>query len=237
MLFLISIFDMPPQRHFLGSRWPSGSSVHSHGITMLSLVKKFDDLKAELDNDMYIDVILQVFDTGCEAHICNDLQGYTLATATKLLNMALSKTVPQMPYEIWHSKPTSYKYLRVWGSPVYIKRLVENKLGRPENHDHLIDDILLIGNDVKMLSNIKAWLSAQFFMKDMGEASYILGYSDASFQTDGDDAKSQSGFVFKLNGGVVAWKSSKQATTVDSTTEAEYIVALKAAKEAVWMKN
>ncbi|KAL0451294.1 UNVERIFIED_CONTAM: hypothetical protein Slati_1107500 [Sesamum latifolium] len=44
-------------------------------------------------------------------------------------------------------------------------------------------------------------------------------------------------FVFKLNGGVVAWKSSKQDTTVDSTTKAEYIAALEAAKEAVWMKN
>ncbi|KAL0430915.1 UNVERIFIED_CONTAM: Retrovirus-related Pol polyprotein from transposon RE2 [Sesamum radiatum] len=36
------------------------------------------------------------------------------------------------------------------------------------------DDILLIGNDVKMLGDIKAWLSTQFSMKDMGEASYIL---------------------------------------------------------------
>ncbi|KAL0462558.1 UNVERIFIED_CONTAM: hypothetical protein Slati_0143400 [Sesamum latifolium] len=32
------------------------------------------------------------------------------------------------PYEIWHGKPASYKYLRVWGSPAYVKRLVENKL-------------------------------------------------------------------------------------------------------------
>ncbi|KAL0430643.1 UNVERIFIED_CONTAM: Retrovirus-related Pol polyprotein from transposon TNT 1-94 [Sesamum radiatum] len=63
------------------------------------------------------------------------------------------------------------------------------------------------------------------------------GYSNASFQSDEDDAKSQSGFVFKLNGGVVAWKSSKQDTTVDSTTEAEYIAGSEAAKEAVWMKN
>ncbi|KAL0448782.1 UNVERIFIED_CONTAM: hypothetical protein Slati_1434600 [Sesamum latifolium] len=38
-----------------------------------------------------------------------------------------------------------------------------------------VDDILLIGNDVKMLGDIKAWLSTQFSMKDMGEASYILG--------------------------------------------------------------
>ncbi|KAK4407934.1 Retrovirus-related Pol polyprotein from transposon TNT 1-94 [Sesamum angolense] len=49
--------------------------------------------------------------------------------------------------------------------------------------------------------------------------------------------KSQSGFVFKLKGGVVAWKSSKQATTADSTTEAKHIAASKAAKKAVWMKN
>ncbi|KAK4385691.1 hypothetical protein Sango_2693100 [Sesamum angolense] len=38
-----------------------------------------------------------------------------------------------------------------------------------------------------------------------GGGELILeGYSDASFQSDDDDAKSQSGFVFKLNGGVVA---------------------------------
>ncbi|KAL0373402.1 UNVERIFIED_CONTAM: Retrovirus-related Pol polyprotein from transposon TNT 1-94 [Sesamum radiatum] len=71
-----------------------------------------------------------------------------------------------------------------------------------------------------------------------GGGELILeGYSDASFQFDEDNAKSQSGFVFKLNGGVVAWKSSKQDITADSTTEAEYIVASKEAKEAVCMKN
>ncbi|KAL0445460.1 UNVERIFIED_CONTAM: Secreted RxLR effector protein [Sesamum latifolium] len=78
--------------------------------------------------------------------------------------------------------------------------------------------------------------------KDMfliyGDGELILkSYSDASFQSDDDDAKSQSGFVLKLNGGVVAWKSSKQDTTADFTTEAEYIAASEAAKEAVWMIN
>ncbi|KAL0313396.1 UNVERIFIED_CONTAM: Retrovirus-related Pol polyprotein from transposon TNT 1-94 [Sesamum radiatum] len=58
-----------------------------------------------------------------------------------------------------------------------------------------------------------------------------------SFQSDDDNAKSQSGFVLKLNGGVVAWKSSKQDTTANSTTKFEYIAASQASKEAVWMKN
>ncbi|KAL0386235.1 UNVERIFIED_CONTAM: Retrovirus-related Pol polyprotein from transposon TNT 1-94 [Sesamum radiatum] len=54
--------------------------------------------------------------------------GYALETVAKLLNMAPSKTVAQTPYQIWHGKPASYKYLRVWGSPAYVKRLVGDKL-------------------------------------------------------------------------------------------------------------
>ncbi|KAL0400359.1 UNVERIFIED_CONTAM: Copia protein [Sesamum radiatum] len=54
--------------------------------------------------------------------------GYALETEAKLLNIAPSKLVPQTPYEIWHGKPASYKYLRVWGSPAYVKRLVGDKL-------------------------------------------------------------------------------------------------------------
>ncbi|KAL0440183.1 UNVERIFIED_CONTAM: hypothetical protein Slati_2501300 [Sesamum latifolium] len=45
------------------------------------------------------------------------------------------------------------------------------------------DDILLIGNNIKMLGDTKAWLSMQFSMKDLGDASYILGvkiYKDRS---------------------------------------------------------
>ena len=38
-----------------------------------------------------------------------------------------------------------------------------------------VDDILLIENGVGILSSIKVWLSSQFDMKDLGEASHILG--------------------------------------------------------------
>ena len=37
-----------------------------------------------------------------------------------------------------------------------------------------VEDILIIKNDVGMLSIIKTWLSRYFSMKDLGEASYIL---------------------------------------------------------------
>ena len=38
-----------------------------------------------------------------------------------------------------------------------------------------VDDILIIGNDVGSLTSVKMWLTKQFQMKDLGEASYVLG--------------------------------------------------------------
>ena len=39
----------------------------------------------------------------------------------------------------------------------------------------------------------------------------VNGYVDASFDTDPDDSKSQTGYVFILNGGGVSCCSSKQS--------------------------
>ena len=65
----------------------------------------------------------------------------------------------------------------------------------------------------------------------------VKSYTDASYQIDRDDSRSQSGFVFILNGGAVSRRNSKQDTVAYSTTEAEYIAASEAAKEGVWVKN
>ncbi|KAK8548051.1 hypothetical protein V6N12_060978 [Hibiscus sabdariffa] len=65
----------------------------------------------------------------------------------------------------------------------------------------------------------------------------IKGYTDASFQTDKDDSRSQSNFIFCLNGVAMSWKSSKQDTIAYSTTYAEYVAANEVAKETVWIKK
>ncbi|KAM2132483.1 hypothetical protein ACFX1Q_013870 [Malus domestica] len=62
-------------------------------------------------------------------------------------------------------------------------------------------------------------------------------YTDADFQSDVDDRSSNSGYVFTLNGGAVSWKSKKQSVIADSTTEAKYVTAAEAGKEAFWMKK
>ncbi|KAL0355705.1 UNVERIFIED_CONTAM: hypothetical protein Sradi_4017400 [Sesamum radiatum] len=69
--------------------------------------------------------------------------GYALETAAKLLNIAPSKSVPQTLYEIWHGKPASYKYLRVRGSPAYVKRLVGDKLDSRSSLCSRHDEVLI----------------------------------------------------------------------------------------------
>ena len=46
-----------------------------------------------------------------------------------------------------------------------------------------VDDILLIGNDIELMDSIKGYLNKNFSIKDLGEATYILGikiYRDRS---------------------------------------------------------
>ena len=38
-----------------------------------------------------------------------------------------------------------------------------------------IDNILLVGNSKEMIDTVKRWLSSNFEMKDMDEASYVFG--------------------------------------------------------------
>ena len=64
-----------------------------------------------------------------------------------------------------------------------------------------------------------------------------ISYTDSDFQGDIDSRKSTSEYVFTLNGGAICWRSVKQTCVDDSTTEAEYVAASEAAKEAEWLKK
>ncbi|TYJ98755.1 gag/pol protein [Cucumis melo var. makuwa] len=65
----------------------------------------------------------------------------------------------------------------------------------------------------------------------------LTGYTYSNFQTNKDSRKSTSRSVFTLNGGTVVWRSIKKGCIINSTMEAEYVAACKAAKEAVWLRK
>src|SRR3954464_9894575 len=61
----------------------------------------------------------------------------------------------------------------------------------------------------------------------------VNGYTDSCWNTDPDDSKSQSGYVFILNGAAVSWRSAKQSIVARSSTESEYMAASEASQEAI----
>ena len=93
---------------------------------------------------------------------------YGLKQASRSWNIRFDETIKSFDFIKNVDEPCVYK--KTSGSAIVFLVLY-------------VDDILLIGNDIPMLQSVKVWLSNQFFMKDLGEASYILGikiYRDRS---------------------------------------------------------
>jgi ATP-binding cassette subfamily B (MDR/TAP) protein 1 len=63
----------------------------------------------------------------------------------------------------------------------------------------------------------------------------VVGFTDADYAGHADCRKSTSGYVFTFTGGAVSWISRLQKCVALSTTEAEYVAATEACKEALWL--
>ncbi|GJX33229.1 hypothetical protein Tco_0243084 [Tanacetum coccineum] len=92
-----------------------------------------------------------------------------------------------------------------------------------------------IKNILKYLRNTKDMFLV--YRGNMKRELRVSCYTDAGYLTDADDLKSQTGYVFVLNEGVVDWKSTKQSISTASSIDAEYIAAFDASKEAVWIRK
>eukprot|EP00253_Pinus_taeda_P017418 PITA_17418 len=57
------------------------------------------------------------------------------------------------------------------------------------------------------------------------------------FDGDKETRVSTSGYAMSLGSGASFWRSCKQSVPTDSTTEAEYIAAVEATKEIVWLRE
>ncbi|UYV73756.1 hypothetical protein LAZ67_11000764 [Cordylochernes scorpioides] len=86
----------------------------------------------------------------------------------------------------------------------------------------------------RVLRYLKGTLGLKITYEKTNETLY--GYVDADWGGNLADRKSQTGLVFFLAGGPIAWESKKQQTVALSSTESEYIALCEAGKEAVYLR-
>ena len=108
---------------------------------------------------------------------------YGLKQASRSWNLRFDETIKTYGFEKNVDEPCVYKYIKE--KKVFFLVLY-------------VDDILLIGNDVETLSNVKKWLAEQFQMKYLGEASYIIGIQIIRDRKNKILALSQAPYIDKV---------------------------------------
>ena len=118
-------------------------------------------LNDSLEEDIYMQQPEGFIARGQEHMACKLKRSiYGLKQATRTWNIRFDQAITLYGFEKRPDEP--YVYKRIQGTKVVFLVLY-------------IDDILLIGNDIEVLSSVKGWLQKKFNMKDLGEANYILG--------------------------------------------------------------
>nr|GEX65383.1 beta glucosidase 46 [Tanacetum cinerariifolium] len=143
------------------------------------------------------------------------------------------------PAEVKRMQNVPYAY--AMGSIMYVMRCTCPDVAFAKNitsrfqHNPGEPHRTVVKNILKYLRNTKD----MFFIYegDIKRELMVSCYTDVGYLTDVDDLKSQTGYVFVLNGGDVDWKSIKQSIFTTSSLKAEYIAALDASKEAVWVRK
>ena len=121
---------------------------------------------------------------GQETKVCELLKSiYGLKQASRPWNIRFDETAKSFGFEHSIDEPCVYKLIHE--SKVVFLVLY-------------VDHILLIGNDVGNLSEVKIWLAKKFDMKDLGEATYILGIQIFRDRKNRTLSLSQSSYIDKV---------------------------------------
>ena len=118
-------------------------------------------LNESLDETIYMVQLEGFIAKGQEKKVCKLQKSiYGLKQASRSWNIRFDTSIK------------SFGFIQFPDEPCVYKRSSENVIVFLIFY---VDDILIIKNDVGTLSSVKVWLSQQFDIKDLGEASHILG--------------------------------------------------------------
>nr|GEY61478.1 hypothetical protein [Tanacetum cinerariifolium] len=176
-----------------------------------------------LSQSAYIDKILKKY------NIHNSKKGYLPMKVKHDLSNELCASIPEkMAYM------KKVPYASAVGSIMYVVRCIRPDMAFAQN----------IGSRYQQNPGKLYWVAVKHILKylrNMRDMFLVYGgkpdtkldvtcFCNASWQCDKDDMKSQTSYVFFVNGGAVDWKSKKQTTI-------EYVAASEAAMGTVWIRK
>ena len=88
-----------------------------------------------------------------------------------------------------------------------------------------------------LLRYVKGTMDVKLTYSPSSYGELFTSYSDADHGGCKDSGRSTSGYLLKVGTGAVSWRSKLQPIVALSTTEAEYVAAVEAGKEMLWMRN
>ncbi len=182
----------------------------------------------KIDQEQYVTKILQKF------------QAYnytpTDTPGTDKHKLAQAATTPSTKEDLRHQTPAKIKlYKEIVGSLLFAAMMT-----RP-------DIACVVGLLSRAMDKPKLvhWLAVKHIFRYLrGTLSLglvyagkvrLIGYSDANWGGDVDKT-STSGYIFKLNGGAIAWASKRQRAVAISSCESEYYAASLAISEVIWLR-
>ena len=158
------------------------AAYHDYEIWQMDVKTAF--LNGNLLEDVYMTQPEGFVDPKDAGKVCKLQKSiYGLKQASRSWNLRFDDAVKEFGFIKNEDEPCVYK--KVSGSTVVFLVLY-------------VDDILLMGNDIPTLQSVKTWLGSCFSMKDLGEATYVLGiriYRDRSKRLLG---LSQSTYIDKV---------------------------------------
>ncbi|KAL0559360.1 hypothetical protein IC582_003969 [Cucumis melo] len=141
-------------------------------------------LNGNLEESIYMVQPEGFIQKGKEQKVCKLQKSiYELKQVSRSWNIGFDTAIKSYGFEQNVDEPCVYK--RIINSTVAFLVLY-------------VDDILLIGNNIGHLTDIKEWLATQFQMKYLGNAQYVLGIQIVRNEKNKTLAMSQTSYIDKM---------------------------------------
>uniref|UniRef100_A0A2N9ETD7 Reverse transcriptase Ty1/copia-type domain-containing protein n=1 Tax=Fagus sylvatica TaxID=28930 RepID=A0A2N9ETD7_FAGSY len=181
------------------------------------------------------------------------------------LNGELTEEVyMQLPPNFSHPPGFSHKVCRLRRALYGLKQAPRAWFAKFSSTISQHDDMIITGDDVQGIQDLKRFLGQHFEMKDLGPLSYFLGLEVSSsirwppcfmdftshlsrrslsrlilmpnWVGDPTDRRSTTGYCFLLGDSLISWRSKKQSVVTRSSTEAEYRALADTTAELLWLR-